>query len=50
MPAGVKAAVLLVPAGVMDETPPDGFAVVADTTSPDVGALALPPVAVEVIT
>ena len=50
VPAGVNNAVLFVPAGVMDETPPDGLAVVADTTSPDVGALALPPVAVEVIT
>lgn len=50
VPAGVKAAVLFVPAGVMDVTPPDGLAVVAETTSPAVGALALPPVAVEVIT
>ena len=46
----VNAGAELVPAGVMDETPPEGLAVVADTTSPDVGARALPPVAVEVIT
>ena len=50
VPAGVKLAVPFVPAGVIELTPPDGFAVVAETTSPEVGARAEPPVAVEVIT
>jgi hypothetical protein len=49
VPAGVNAAVPFVPAGVMDATPPAGFAVVAVIESPDVGALADPPVAVLVI-
>ena len=40
----------MVPAGVIEETPPAGLAVVAEITSPVVGTRALPPVAVEVIT
>ena len=47
---GTPAGHATVPAGVMEETPPPGFAVVADTTPPLTGARALPPVAVEVIT
>ena len=46
----VNAGAEFVPAGVIEETPPEGFAVVAETTSPDVGARTDPPVAVDVIT
>lgn len=45
----MKAGAEFVPAGVIDDTPPEGFAVVAETTSPEVSERAEPPVAVEVM-
>jgi hypothetical protein len=48
-PAGHAIAPGLFIVGVIEETPPEGFAVVAVNESPDVGARADPPVAVDVI-
>ena len=45
----VKVGAATVPAGVMEVTPPEGFAVVAVMASPEVMALADPPTAVDVI-
>lgn len=47
--AGTPAGHATVPPGVIEETPPAGFAVVAVKESPEVGARAEPPVAVLVI-